>query len=339
MDSNYKYLVGSIIIFIFSWYFLQLSKKTVYEYELSMQETDNTKVKVFTNTGVGFMDKNLFELHLKKIKKKLINLSQTIDSDTCINFKKYLDKSKINLSEYIKINASDADKKCNISSRFIDSSIKERELLFKKINSGTTTDQNDDDELSNQTKYDILNLTSDLDIILFLIKNTNCNKGSIDISMMDMVIFELYNSNCIKLDKKESFTNNSIGCDSVNCYDSENYYHDKSINDRLLLTPIPKYSYDKTENSADKIDVTKTNMIKELFENTKNNNNMSTESQTFEKEFPCNRVILGKQLKTSSLGSDMLEFYKEAFIYKNPFDVDTNAISSLMNDYDIMPSY
>jgi hypothetical protein len=339
-NINCRYLIGSIIFFILTWYFLQLTKKTVYQYELSMQETDNTKIKVFTERGSIFMDKNLFELHLNKIKKTLINLSQNIDSDTCIKFKKYLDKSNINLTEYIKLNSTNKDKQCNNMSTFIDSSVKERNLLLKKINTGTTTDQNDDDELSNTNKSDILDLTADLDIILFLIKNNNCNRGAIDLTMMDKLIFELYNSNCIKPDKKESFENNSTGCDSVNCYDSDNYYFDKSVNNKLLLTPVPKISYDKTDHSADIIDITNVNMIKESFEKTPTNN-MTTESQSNEKDFPCNEVILGKQLKNKSCESGMLEFYRESLIdKKNHINLDINASSSLMNEYDyIIPSY
>lgn len=339
-----------------------------------MQKNDKLTIKVITQKGEIYIDKNNFELHMDKIKKNISKLSKDVTNLDCPILKEYLHNAKINTRQYIDLNSSELNSFCNNKSNIFNSKIiEERELLKKRLDKKTKRDDiggSSDDQI----RYELLDLIVDIDIILFLIKTSICNKGHINLSTLDNVILELYRNSCSGIssensdyDKIESFNGKSYDCNPVctintptPCYDYNNYYLDKSVNNRLWLDPENRDSCDGTitmdikhngllskvptrltDESAEKIDITNVNMIKETFENTKINNHMSTPSQSKERELKCNNVKLGKQLVCSSYNTGFIDFVRDYQLEKNSQGIlDTKTASSLMNDYNnITPCY
>lgn len=373
-ELNYKYLGYSILFFILAYYYLHITRKSVHTYGIVMQKNDKSTIKVITQKGEIYIDKNNFELHMDKIKKNISKLSKDVTNLDCPILKEYLHNAKINTRQYIDLNSSELNSFCNNKSNIFNSKIiEERELLKKRLDKKTKRDDiggSSDDQI----RYELLDLIVDIDIILFLIKTSICNKGHINLSTLDNVILELYRNSCSGIssensdyDKIESFNGKSYDCNPVctintptPCYDYNNYYLDKSVNNRLWLDPENRDSCDGTitmdikhngllskvptrltDESAEKIDITNVNMIKETFENTKINNHMSTPSQSKERELKCNNVKLGKQLVCSSYNTGFIDFVRDYQLEKNSQGIlDTKTASSLMNDYNnITPCY
>jgi len=376
-ELNYRYLGCAILFFMMTFYFLRATKKSVHSYDIVMQKNDDSTIKVITQKGAMHINKNNFELHMDKIKKNISKLSKHITKTDCPTLKKYLRNAKINTKNYIELNSKNLNNFCdNKNNIFNDKVFEERNLLKKKLDKKTKRDDigNVSDD---HIRYELLDLIIDIDIILFLMKSSICDKGRVDLSSLDKVILELYRNNCSDLppeefddyNKIESFNGKSNVCNPVctintptPCYDDDNYYLDTTVNNRLWLDSEIRDSCDNTilmngnhdalfskknpptrpsDESAEKIDITDVNMIKETFENTKVNNHMSTPSQAKERELKCNAVRLGKQLTCSSYNTGFIEFNRDYQLERNSQGIlDTKTASSLMNDYNnITPCY
>jgi hypothetical protein len=339
-NLNYRYLGCAVLFFLISYYFLYITKKSMIQYDINIKMKDKSSIKVLTSKGEIQMNSNIFEMHMNKTKETINKLTKNITTKDCNSLKKYLDDANINVKNYITLNTNDTNALCaNNNNIFNDSVIKERELLKKKLDKNLKRDDINDDDISDDIKYNLLNLVTDIDIILFLIKGSVCKKGFIDLTSIDKVILELYRSKCTQT--IEPFNDKINNCTLTPCYDENNYYFDPLINSHLSIKPANINKCDKSIQSAETIDVSNTNMIKETFMKKPINNNMTTQSHNVEKDFKCNTVKLGKQLACSSYNTGFIEFYKDYELEKESKGIlDTKSMSSLMNDYNgITPWY
>lgn len=157
---EYHYLYGAIIFLILSYYFLHHTRSNVHgKYNYDVQKKI---ISVKTENGDKYMDPNIFEMHLRKLKDN-ISLLHT-DDNYCDELKNYLGKVKVNLSEFI------------------------------KINSGEINRPIDDADPS----YKISELLQDIEIILVMLKSSTCKRGSIDIGLVDAIAVSIYKNNCMK---------------------------------------------------------------------------------------------------------------------------------------------
>jgi hypothetical protein len=345
-NLNYKYLGFAVIFFLITYYFLYITKKSIVQYDIDIKMKDKSSIKVLTSKGEIYMNSNIFEMHMNRVKETIHKLTKNITTKDCNSLKKYLDDANINIKNYITLNTNDTNALCaNNNNIFNDSVIKERELLKKKLDKTLKRDDIDDD-ISDNIKYNILNLVIDIDIILFLIKGSVCKKGFIDLTSIDKVILELYRSKCTQtIEPFNDKINNCTPVCTLNtptpCYDQNNYYFDPLVNSYLSIKPANINKCDKSIQSAETVDVSNTNMIKETFMKKPINNNMTTQSHNVEKDFKCNTVKLGKQLACSSYNTGFIDFYKDYELEKKSKGIlDTKSMSSLVNDYNgITPCY
>jgi hypothetical protein len=208
---NYNYLGLSIVFLILTYYWLEHTKKAITRKEEQVTKNGNTgnHIMVTTKKGDIEMDTNVFEHHMRRMKDNIIQLNQKFTDDECSKLKEYLDNAKINTKSYINLNNAKTNNSsdfCNLDLRYdlVDNNIlQEREILRQKLETGKhktildNDDNDDNDEIDvDEIQYSILELLIDIDIILFLMRSSMCNKGRFDITSLDSVVLELYNSNC-----------------------------------------------------------------------------------------------------------------------------------------------
>ena len=330
---DYKYLGVATVFLLLAFFYLTNTKDGIKQHVNN--KTYNSSVKVLTSKGEIYMDPNIFEKHMERIKENIINIHQNFDKRDCPKLKKYLTNAKIHTESYIQINKNNINTDfCNADNKldlFNDNILKERALLKKKLDVKTKLDDNDDDVISDKMKYNLLELMIDIDIILFLVKSSICKKGTLDLSSFDQVILEMYRNNCKNDEKTEPFNCSDNVC-SLNtptpCYDENNPYHDISVNERLELGSqhFNKCDFSQTIND------TEITPLKETFKQKPINNYQTDLSQSLEKPFSCNEIRLGKQLKHSYTGLGGLEWYRaNDKRTKAGLKIDTSGRTSLGN--------
>jgi hypothetical protein len=340
---NYKYLGIAILFLLITYYFLENTKKKIRTKEL--KDSYKSSIKVLTQKGEIQMDSNIFEMHMTRLKTNIVNLHKQFDKGNCPKLKKYLDKAKKNTTSYIKMNIKTTDNSfCDPNKQhnlFDDNILQEIELLKNKMSNKTETDDGDDGDdgdISDKLRYNLLELTTDIDVILFLIRSSFCKKGALDLSSLDQVILELYRAQC-SVDKKisdktEMFKANDGDVCGLNtqtpCYGGINNYHDALNNTRLGLLPESISRCVPTQDNTDTVAMP----IKETFSIKPINNNTTTQSQGVDKPFDCNKVRMGKQLYISDYSRNRLEWYnKSKYMGKLESNLDTNHRSCMRDDY------
>lgn len=222
---NYTYLVGCIILLLITYYMLRKTKTYIHNKELHDADIERKTVHVKTQKGDIYMDSNVFEMHMNRIKKNIIELNKNLTTLDCVNIKEYLDRAKINTKKYIDINYDNADSKfCDLSTQLNivdDNILQEREMLKKRIVNKTETETDGDNEID-KLRYSILELITDMDIIIFLIRTSMCKNGKFDLTMMDRLLLELYKTNCTNSD---NFSPNYI----ENTPESTSIFQDNSL--------------------------------------------------------------------------------------------------------------
>jgi hypothetical protein len=360
---NYKYLGITIIFLIFTIFYLQNIKKGIQR--KAIETSYNSTIKVLTQKGEIYMDPNIFEMYLTRLKNNIISLHQKFDKSNCQHLKQYLNKSKINTKQYIDINTKNVNPLFydmnNQNNIFNNGILQEKELLKNKLANKTEGDNNDESDESDKLRYQLLELITDIDLILLLIRLSMCKKGAIDLSCLDQIILELYRTQCsAETDTTESFGEpqptvveqsnrftepavlRAISCGTNDCnlntptpcYGKKNIYHDASVNTRFGISPE---NLSRCVPSTDFLD-TKTMPYKKAFEkkpvNINKQRNIIDQSQIKEKPFDCNKMRLGKQLKVSDYAYDRLYFYRDyRFKNRNGKILDNNIHSGLLNDY------
>jgi hypothetical protein len=197
---NYSYLIIATVLLFICYYYLQNTKTALHAKKLERDDRQRKTVTVKTKKGDVKMDPNIFELHIKRMKDNILELNKNFSGKDCGSIKKQLERTKMTMEKYIKMNTNE------ISSDFIrmgskiqlvdDHILQESEMVKKKLANITESDS-DSDILSDEIKYSILEILIDIDIILFLIKSSLCNKGILDLSTIDNLIIKLYRNNCL----------------------------------------------------------------------------------------------------------------------------------------------
>lgn len=191
-EVNYLYFGLSVVILIITYSCLCGTKTYLKKKRIERKKVGNGVV-VHTMKGDIVMDPNIFEMHLKRMKKNLAALHKSGRFD-CRAMEEHLRHVSDDVKKYINLNYDDVGKYCSVDAqRMIDDNIlRERNRLKAML-------KNEKDE-DNQARHDFLELMIDLDIILFLIRSSVCTKGKLDLSAIDSLILELYRNNCMSVD-------------------------------------------------------------------------------------------------------------------------------------------
>ena len=339
---NYKYLGIAIVFLIITYYYLERTKYHIKRKNVS--QSHKSSIKILTDNGEIYMDPNIFEIHMNRLKDNIIHLHNRIDKSKCSKIKSYLDKSRSSTKQYIKMNNKDMNNSfCDISSHnnICDiNMLKERELLKNKLSNKTEMSDNDDNAESDMLRYELLDLTIDIDIILFLVRSSLCKNGSLNLSPLDQVVLELYRTHCSASDdienRVEPFKSHEGGVCNLNtptpCYGGINNYHDATVNTRLNIAPESISKCVPTHDMAD----TAAMPVKETLKiKTKPNNNI-IQSHCKEKDFKCNQVKLGRRLNPSKYNLNSLEWYRQNGMDGRTDQILDNYKTCLNSDYAVL---
>jgi hypothetical protein len=324
---NYKYLGTTVVFLLLAYYYLYATKQ-----QLKKRETQNVfkdSVRVLTKKGEIYMDPNIFEMHMSRVKENIISIHKNFDKTDCSSIKAYLDDAKINIEEYIKMNVDQSSMSMceykNIDNIFNDNILQESEILKHKLANIT---ERDDKDNSDEFRYKLLELILDMDIIMFLIKTSLCKNGSVDLSALDKVVLELYRTNCvvdssntlntnILGSNKESFTpSNEITCpvnSYSNTYDEYNTYHDANVNQLLNINSNHNSRCVPSQYLPDTTSI----QLKEIPKRKPLNNNNSALSHSGQTDVKYIQPRLGKRLETSDM-------YKNSLGWRREFDTRSN---------------
>jgi len=252
-NINYLYLGYSILFLIGTFYYLEYTKKDIVKTKyLQNNKTLCCEDDIYTND-------DLFELHLKKIKDKLMKLSKYYDKNNCECLKVHIKNADKSLKKYINLNRLDInDGIYNPSFSLNQEIIKERKILKNKLDSKQTRSDKDD------AQDEMIKLLLNIDIILLLSKSSVCKKGKLDLSSLNAIITELSHNKRFKnadLNKKEGF------CGS---YDPENKKYNpnyeeseyaeysakdrfnikKKVVDDIYITEPPNYAWSYDDHDS-----------------------------------------------------------------------------------------
>ena len=194
---NYSYFIVSVILLIICYYFLKSTQVQLHEKNLIENDTQKKTIKVRTAKGEIYMDPNIFEMHMNRMKNNIMELNTQFSEKDCGELKKYIDKTKNNTSEYININTNPDLCNINAQSKLMNDIILEkRELLKHKLDSN---DSNTNSTSTDNIQQSIIELLIDIDIILLLVKSSMCKNGKLDFSLIDAVMLELYKNKCSEI--------------------------------------------------------------------------------------------------------------------------------------------
>jgi hypothetical protein len=257
---NYLYLGSSIVILIITYCCLCGTKKYLKNKIIQRKKIEDGVV-VQTSKGNIVMDPNIFELHLKRMKKNLTVLYKDGNFD-CKLVKDHLDKINIDTKRDISLNYDNIDNNYCSSSKLLNNNlIKERELMRKKLINKTGNSESD------KSRHDFLELMIDIDIILFLIRSSLCKKGNLNLSAVDNLILELYRNNCVSENMTKTTSNPkedmSLQTNYADIAESFKFGHvkEKMINTRVgnswntdnsqTITDDASISYQRYNNMSD----------------------------------------------------------------------------------------
>jgi hypothetical protein len=274
-DIIYKCLYATLILLIISWIYLYTIKNITFKPKDSKLE-NNKVVKIKTLDDEINVDFNVFEMYINKIRSRLTALNNKFNENDSILIKKYLKKAKLNTGKFISINnklsisqdqTNDSDL-TNDNVKFDYNTKKEKSLLqFKlsKVQSRDDIDLNEHEINQDIISYEILELITDLDTIIFLIKNKLVYAtGVLDLSDIER-IFNIVDKNkkksesfsdnkYLKLVKQNSMRDimpykkfNSIDSAGIDMYDQQN----EDLNYTNMIKEVGKpqrlVKYDKTD--------------------------------------------------------------------------------------------
>ena len=189
----------TIVLLIVTYYILRRTKSYIHKKELDESDIERKSIRVKTVKGDIYMDPNIFEMHINRMKDNISKLNESLTSKDCKLVKNYLDRAKISARNYININSNnmkaDFCKSNNLFKLINDNVLQERDLLKKKMTSKSEQDSEEDNR-ADHLRSDILELLTDMDIILFLVRSSLCKKGKMDLSLIDQLVLELYRANC-----------------------------------------------------------------------------------------------------------------------------------------------
>jgi len=174
---DYCYLFASIIFLVICYLYIKSTMTMPYKKKINRSSEKNT-INVIIKTDVIKLDPNIFEMYLKKIKEDLILLNEFYTNNQDHQFK--IDKLTIprqQLKSYIGINGIDLDLyKANNMQYY-----KSAQFESARFESDSKLD-NTGDKL-NQC---IVDLISDIDILIIMVKLSLCKVGILNLSSFDL---------------------------------------------------------------------------------------------------------------------------------------------------------
>lgn len=191
-DINFVYLIISIIILFISYAALLnvkeniVIKKTAKPYILLQTDSDIIKIKP-----------DIFDIHLQHLKDKLFVLNNNFDKANCPRIKKYLEDSHYDLQKFILENGGEVDEASEIDliSRNL---LNNKGLVHTQLNKVNP----------NHNRIILLNIIRDIEMLSFLIRDSTCPNGKLELINLHKLIEELYKNNCIKISNKYPKINN-----------------------------------------------------------------------------------------------------------------------------------
>lgn len=197
----------TIVLLMITYYTLRRTKAYIHKKELDESDIERKSIRVKTEKGDIYMDPNVFEMHMNRMKDNINKLNERLTSGDCDIIKTHLERAKTSARNYININSNNMDADfCKTDARFKllnDNVLQERDNLKKKIAAKSEQDSEEDNR-ADHLRYDILELLIDMDIILFLVRSSLCKKGKLDLSTIDQLMLELYRTNCADEQQAES---------------------------------------------------------------------------------------------------------------------------------------
>ena len=174
---DYCYLFASFIFLVICYLYIKSTMTMPYKKKINRSSEKNT-INVIIKTDVIKLDPNIFEMYLKKIKEDLILLNEFYTNNQDHQFK--IDKLTIprqQLKSYIGINGIDLDLyKANNMQYY-----KSAQFESARFESDSKLD-NTGDKL-NQC---IVDLISDIDILILMVKLSLCKVGILNLSSFDL---------------------------------------------------------------------------------------------------------------------------------------------------------
>lgn len=174
---DYCYLFASIIFLVICYLYIKSTMTMPCKKKINRSSEKNT-INVIIKTDVIKLDPNIFEMYLKKIKEDLILLNEFYTNNQDHQFK--IDKLTIprqQLKSYIGINGIDLDLyKANNMQYY-----KSAQFESARFESDSKLD-NTGDKL-NQC---IVDLISDIDILIIMVKLSLCKVGILNLSSFDL---------------------------------------------------------------------------------------------------------------------------------------------------------
>ena len=176
---NYSYLGVSIAILIIIYFMLYSTKSVSHNKNLYDDDINKNIISVKTYKGNTMIEPNIFEMYIKNFK---LNISELVN----LKFKNK-DKVKNSIMEAKKV---------------LESYIKENIGFYKtgntiykecEFDSHIKTQMSDADD---EIKILLLELLSDLDMIIFIIRSSY-KKGTFDLTVIDRLVSDLYNNDCL----------------------------------------------------------------------------------------------------------------------------------------------
>lgn len=326
---NYNYLITSIVFLLLVILYLRYTKQVI---KNNTSKTLNSPIKVLTLRGKIYMESGSLETDIQNIKDNIIKLSKDLDNYDCSDLKTYINKAKIHTKLYIEKN--DINKQfCNkydLTSNVLKEKYALKENISKKITRDdidSDNDDNNDNDVSDGIKYDLLELISDIDIILFLIKSSLCTKDILNLPVLDQIIMELYKKKC------SSGVNTLLSTPQMLEYNKGDDYYEVYVNSQ------PDVNQSLVSNSVASHDMTETELtpLKETFKIKPINNNNTRTTHFKNKPFIHNKIRLGKTLDCSNMSS--LEWRRKYDLSrKNDDRIDKQTKSCLLNDYAYLDS-
>jgi hypothetical protein len=321
-NVNYKYLGMAVVFLIMTYYYLSNTKSDIYLKKINDKSDD--KIYIMTSKGKISMDNNVFEKHMNRMKKNIVDLQHNFSKKNCTELKKYIDDAKNQTKKYIDLNKNNIGPDfCNLNNslKMIDNNIlKERELLKNKMDGKykTELDDGETDDVD-EIRYNILELLIDIDIIMFLVRSSVCRKGEIDLTSLDNIMISLYEKKC-----KEKFSGSDLSQNnSKEGFDTQESYE-------AALSIMTNNSPEKISNSAFSQDLTDSDirLKRSIYNQTISNQGETILTHANEEEF-IDIDQINENLYKSLNYSDVIKWNKNYDIYEQGTR-DENGRSSLL---------
>jgi hypothetical protein len=237
-EITYRYLFISLVILFVVYYMLVNLRNNLHKKKNSLIENS---ILIESDDEVMRVKPDILDSHLNRLKDNLVLLNSSFDTKNCEIIRNYLENSHSDLQDFIRLqdltNNAVSNDICSVDNDdiIIDSYIaKERKLIERKLmekNDLIYRSDVDEEEEERKTRslrfklalYDII---IDIEVITFLIRNSICKNGKIDMRNIHELLYQLYNNNCLigetEMQKDKAFPSLKMPIDNVRSSFEEN---------------------------------------------------------------------------------------------------------------------